>query len=190
MKIPNKDTSLALFHINACSLYKSFNQFEQLLRCTNKSFDVIPISETRITKNIFLTNNLAMNDFVFFYLTPIESSAGGTHFYVANHLAYKHHLDLNIYKSNEMEFTFIEILNPKNYNNYNPTNEFLDSFASNSFDLYILQPTRLTSLSKTLIYNIFSTMISPEVISHNLTSIISDHLPQFMIVPNDFSNPL
>ena len=33
-------------------------------------------------------------------------------------------------------------------------------------------------------------MISPEVISHNLTSIISDHLPQFMIVPNDFSNPL
>ena len=113
MKIPNKDTSLALFHINACSLYKSFNQFEQLLRCTNKSFDVIPISETRITKNIFLTNNLAMNDFVFFYLTPIESSAGGTHFYVANHLAYKHHLDLNIYKSNEMEFTFIEILNPK-----------------------------------------------------------------------------
>ena len=71
-----------------------------------------------------------------------------------------------------------------NYNDHNPTNEFLDSFASNS---YILQPTRLTSHSKTLIDNIFSN-ISLEAISGNLTSTISDHLPQFMIVLNVFSN--
>ena len=71
-----------------------------------------------------------------------------------------------------------------NYNDHNPTNEFLDSFASNS---YILQPTRLTSHSKTLIDNIFCNIISPEAISGNLILTISDHLPQFMIVPNVFS---
>ena len=126
----------------------------------------------------------------FFAFTPTESSAGGTLLYIANHLSYKPHLDLNIYKTNELESTFIEVLNPKksniigciykhplmdlnhfntnylndlldkvskeqksvfllgdfninllNYNDHNPTNEFLDSLASNSFVPYILQPT-------------------------------------------------
>ena len=53
-----------------------------------------------------------------------------------------------------------------NYNDHQPTNEFLDSLASNSFLPYILQPTRLTSHSKTLIDNIFSNVISHEVISN------------------------
>ena len=178
-----------------------------------------------------------MNNFSLEF-TPTESSAGGTLLYVANQLSYKPRLDLNIYRSNELESTFIDILNPKksdiiigciykqpsvdlndfninylnnhldkvpkeqkyvfllgdfnvnllNYNDHNPTNEFLDSLASNSFVPYILQPTRLTSHSKTLIDNIFSN-ISLEAISGNLTSTISDHLPQFMIVPNVFSNP-
>ena len=75
-------------------------------------------------------------------------------------------------------------VNLLNYINHNPTNELLDSLASNSFAPYILQPTRLTSNSKTLIDNIFSNIISPEALSGNLISTISDHLPQFMIVPN------
>ena len=79
-------------------------------------------------------------------------------------------------------------VNLLNYNDHNPTNEFLDSLASNSFVPYILQPTQLASYSKTLTDNIFSNIISPEAISGNLTSTISDHLPQFMIVPNVFSN--
>ena len=66
---------------------------------------------------------------------------------------------------------------------------FLDSLASNSFLPYILQPTRLTSHSKTLIDNIFSNVISHEVTSGNITATISDHLPQFLFVPNVFSNP-
>ena len=80
-------------------------------------------------------------------------------------------------------------VNLLNYNDHNPTNEFLDSLASNSFVPYILRPTRLTSHAKTLIDNIFSSIVSPETISCNLTSTISDHLSQFMIVRNVFSNP-
>ena len=76
-----------------------------------------------------------------------------------------------------------------NYNNHNSTNVLLDSLASNSFVPYILQPTQLTSHSKTLIDNIFSNIISPEAISGNLTLAISDHLPQFTIAPNVFCNP-
>ena len=79
------------------------------------NFDVIAISQTRITKSISLANNLTMNNFPFEF-TPTESSAGGTLLYVSNHLSYKPRLDLNIFKSNELESTFIEILNPKKSN--------------------------------------------------------------------------
>ena len=46
-------------------------------------------------------------------------------------------------------------INLINYNEHQPTNEFLDSLASNSIIPYILQLTRLTSHSKTLTDNIF-----------------------------------
>ena len=65
----------------------------------------------------------------------------------------------------------------------------LGSLASNSFIPYILQLTRLTSYSKTLIDNIFSNAIYHEAISGNIAATISDHLPQFLFVLNALSNP-
>ena len=79
-------------------------------------------------------------------------------------------------------------INLLNYNIHQPTNDFLDSLASNSIIPYILQPTRLTSHSKTLIDNIFSNILSSEIISGNLTATISDHLPQFLFSPNPSDN--
>ena len=69
------------------------------------------------------------------------------------------------------------------------TNEFLDSLSFHLFLPHIFQPTRVTGNSKTLTENIFSNAISPTIITDNLTSSISDHLPQFLIVPNIFSTP-
>ena len=80
-------------------------------------------------------------------------------------------------------------INLMNYNVHYPTNEFLDSLLSNSFLPCILQPTRITSHSKTLIDNLFTNITLPDSIYDNLTATISDHLPQFLIVPNIFSNP-
>ena len=75
-----------------------------------------------------------------------------------------------------------------NYNEHNQTNEFLVSSDSNSFIPLILQPTRITSHSNTLIDNIFLNAIDRDLISGNLTATISDHLPQFPIIPNTFGN--
>ena len=240
LKYLTKNKPLSLFHINAGSLSKNFNDHQHLLSCTKKSFDIIGVSETRITKNISLLNNLNLNNYSFKF-TPTETCAGGTLLYIVNHLSYKCCNDLNIYKKNELESTFIKTVNPKtsniivgviyrhpsmnltdfycnyiktlleditkeqksifllgdfnvnllNYNEHNQTNEFLDSFASNSFIPLILQPTRITSHSNTLIDNIFSNIIDPDIaISGNLTATISDHLPQFAIIPNMFGNIL
>ena len=70
-------------------------------------------------------------------------------------------------------------INLLNYNDHQPTNDFLDSLASNSFIPYILHPTRITSPSKTLTDIMFSYFTSPEIISGNMTATISDHLPPF-----------
>ena len=76
---------------------------------------MIAVSETRITRNVSLLNNLNLNNYSFEF-TPTETSAGGTLLYIANHLSYKCCNDLNIYKKNELESTFIETVNPKKSN--------------------------------------------------------------------------
>ena len=227
IEIPHKNKPLSLFHINACSLNKNFDDLQYLLSCTKIFFDTIVESETRITRNVSLLNNLNLNNYSFEF-TPTETCAGGTLLYIANHLSYKCRNDLNIYKKNELESTFIEIVNPKksniivgviyrhpsmdltdfncnylnklleniskeqksifllrdfnvnllNYNEHNQTNEFSDSLASNSFTPLILQPTRITRDSNTLIDNIFSNVIDPDII----------HLPQVAIIPIMFGN--
>ena len=58
IEIPNKNKSISLFHINACSLNKNFDDLQHLLSCTKTKFDIIAISETRITKEVSLSNNL------------------------------------------------------------------------------------------------------------------------------------
>ena len=75
------------------------------------------------------------------------------------------------------------------YNEHKPTNEFLDSLASNSYLPYIIQPSQHTSHSRTLIDNIFSNIILKDIICGNITATISDHLLQFMISPNTIANP-
>ena len=111
----NKNISLYLFHINARSLNKNFDGHQHLLNCTKKSFDIIAISETRITKQAFLLNSLNLYNYSFEF-TPLETSVGGTLLYITNHLSYKCRNDLNIYKKKELESTFVEIVNPRKSN--------------------------------------------------------------------------
>jgi hypothetical protein len=54
-----------------------------------------------------------------------------------------------------------------------------------SFMPLITLPTRVVKKSKTLIDNIFYNQFSSEIISGNITVGISDHMPQFSIIPLD-----
>ena len=113
-EMPHKNKPLSLFHINACSLNKNFDNLQHLLSCTKK-IDRIVVSETRITRNVSLLNNLNLNKYSFEF-PPTETCPGGNLLYIANHLSYKCCNDLNIYKKNELESTFIETVNPKKSN--------------------------------------------------------------------------
>ena len=74
------------------------------------------------------------------------------------------------------------------YNEHRPTNEFLDSLASDSYLLYIIQPSWHTSLSGLSLLTIFPVVSSQKAISDNITTTISDYLPQFLISPNTFAD--
>ena len=64
------------------------------------------------------------------------------------------------------------------------TSEFFNLISSFNLLPYITLPTRITSISQTLIDNIFSNSTNSSIISGNLTSTVSDHLPQFFIYPD------
>ena len=102
---------------------------------------------------------------------------------------YLHKLLENIYKEQKSIFLIGDFnVNLLNYNEHNQTNEFLDSLAADTFIPLILQPTRITSHSNTLIDNIFSNVIEPDIISGNLTATFSGRLSQFAIIANMFGN--
>ena len=54
MKFPGKHNALYLFHISACSLEKSFDDIDHLLKRTSKVLPIIAVIETRITKETFI----------------------------------------------------------------------------------------------------------------------------------------
>ena len=68
---------------------------------------------------------------------------------------------------------------------------FLYDLNSNSLQLQILLPNRISKNSETLIDNVFCNILSPLIkstISGNISSIMSDHLPHFFTIPDFSSN--
>ena len=57
-----------IFPFNSLSLNKTFDDLQHLLSCTKTKFDIIAISETRITRQVSLLNNLNLNSHSFLYI--------------------------------------------------------------------------------------------------------------------------
>ena len=74
LETSHKNKLLSLCYINKSSLNKNFDDLQHVLSCTDKKFYMTAISKTRITKQVFLSNNLNYT----FQFTPIKTSAGGT----------------------------------------------------------------------------------------------------------------
>ena len=77
-------------------------------------------------------------------------------------------------------------LNLLNYETHGGTDEFLNTMGSYFYHPEILQPTRITEHSATLIDNIFFNSINHHTISGNIIHDLTDHLPNFLII-NNFS---
>ena len=140
---------LSLFHLNTCSLSKIIDDFEHLIQSTKTDFDIIAVSESRISKNKLPPIDISIPNYSYEFC-PTEANAGSTLIYIRNHLSYKTRNDLKIYKSFELESTFIEICNPKkiniiigyNYKHYkfngDYLNELLDKLSEENKTTFLL----------------------------------------------------
>ena len=70
----------------------------------------------------------------------------------------------------------------------NSTNDFLNSMVSHSFLPDILQPTRITDHSATVIDNIFSNITDYETYNGNITNLVADHFAQFLIIEKCYAS--
>ena len=133
--LPTND-GFSLFHLNIASLSLHFENLDSALCSLDKQFDVIGISETRIQSITGSSSNLNISGFSF-EDSPTECSAGGTGLYISENLVYERRSDLEMYKKNELESTFIEIIYKESSNIIvsciyrhpsMPLNEFNDDF--------------------------------------------------------------
>ena len=80
-------------------------------------------------------------------------------------------------------------INLLSHDSHNPTDEFINTLFSYSFQPHILQPSRITSHSATLIDNIFFNSLEYRTYSGNIFHDLSDHLPNFLIIDSIQSQP-
>ena len=84
------------------------------MNCKNKP-KVIGISECRIKTGGPPLSSIKMKNYSYEY-TPPESSTVGTLLYIDKNLRYRSRSELTLYKSKEIESSFIEIIEPKKKN--------------------------------------------------------------------------
>ena len=100
---------LAVLHLNISLLSSHINKLKLLLSSFNLTFDIICITESRITKSNLLTSNIYIPGYNN-EQNPAESSAGGTLIYISQKISDKNRPDLQIYQTRHLESTLIEIL--------------------------------------------------------------------------------
>ena len=106
-KIFSLDRFFSLFHVNARSLSKNFDQLLCVFSASNIPFDVLGITETKQqTDKGFLTN--VSIDGYHMYTQPSKSSVGGVAIYVNNKLDHFKSDDLSILHD-DFESIWIEI---------------------------------------------------------------------------------
>ena len=91
---------------------KHKDELETVLSMLNYKCGIIGISETKIRFGIAPTYDINIKGYNT-VSTPTETEKGGL-IYIAAHLNYKIRKDIEllVYKSNELESVFIEIINP------------------------------------------------------------------------------
>ncbi len=109
-------SSFGLFHANIASLNLHIDDLRHILSLLSFKFDVIGISEHKIRKDIPPSNNISIRGYNEFVFEPIETTHGGTGFYIKDNVDYISRKDLQINSPGDFESTFIEIQFPKKRN--------------------------------------------------------------------------
>ena len=101
-KIVINQSDIAVIHLNISSLALHIDKIKLFLSLIKIKFDIICISESRVTKNNSLTTNIIIPGYNFKH-TLTESKTGGSLMYISDQISYKLRNDLKIYCSKQLE---------------------------------------------------------------------------------------
>ena len=113
---PDLSSSFRMFHVNIASLNKHIDDLKLILFALEFKFDIIGISEHTFREGSTPKNNIDIPGYQTFMIQPIESSHGGTGFYLTNYINYIERHDLALNSMGNFESTVIEINFPKREN--------------------------------------------------------------------------
>ena len=106
--------NFSILHLNIHSIQRHVEELRVLLHALDFKFDIIAISESKLKTDPQIDISLPG------YHSPhckfTEAEKGGTILYISKSLVFKPRKDLEIYKSKELESSFIEIINKKSSN--------------------------------------------------------------------------
>ena len=238
----NVDKTFSIFHLNKHSVELHIGELCIILEMLNFKFDFICLSESKIRNGFEPKINIDIEGYQTPIGVPTESMKGGVLIYPKIGLNYIPRNDLtnSMYKPNELESLFIEVINPSQTNSiigviyrhpcmneklfnedylkllndklssenkqsyisgdynfdllnvsaHNETFNFFDTMMANFLLPTITLPTKINTVKSTVIDNIFTNHLHPDMKTGNLTVGISDHLPSFLIVPKQNQNHL
>ena len=183
----NDNKNLSFLHLNIASLSKHKDELETMLKMINYQFDIIGISETKIEKNVTPIFDLNLQGYTY-YGTPTESTKGGTLLYINNKLKCKPRKDLNenLYKSGELESTFVEIINPRKKNFIVGCVYRHPSMDTNEFNDFFLSPMllKLSKENKTTFFMGDFNIDLMKINSDSSTSNSFDCMTSYLFVPH------
>jgi len=116
-KLKSDSSSLGILHTNLASLYKYHDDLELVLSLIKTKFQIIGITEHKISSNIPLSN-IKLTGYHDFIYNQTSTTHGGSGFYLDETFAYKRRNDLVLIPDNPgiLESTFVEIILPKKKN--------------------------------------------------------------------------
>ena len=103
---------ISFFNLIISLLSSHFEEFSTLLSTYKLPFDLLGKTESRLRINTLPLTQVQLPDYNF-KPTSTERSKGGTAIYIKKTLNYKLRKDLIIYKPNQLESTFVEIIQNK-----------------------------------------------------------------------------
>ena len=112
----DKSSSFGFLHVNIASLNKHFDELSETLSRLKYNFDVIGISEHKITKEKLPSNNITLPGYEEFIYEPTGTTHGGAGFYIKTGLDYVVRDDLKLNTPSFFEAMFIEIILPDRKN--------------------------------------------------------------------------
>ena len=93
----------------------TYDGLEHLPQLTKTDFVITAVFESRLIKDKLSSIDVSLPNYSY-VLCPVEANTDGSLIYIRDQLSYKTGDDLNIYKSFELESTFIEICNTRKTN--------------------------------------------------------------------------